>query len=283
MGMGLGSISPYIGSSVYAGRNSQHGGEENTVAGQKTQASGVASGNTDMRNRFVMQGQAIGATGQGRVADKSRQDEDQRRAADGGKSTDSKKAGNGEALSEEESRRVDELAARDREVRAHEMAHMTAGAGLVLSGPGYTMETGPDGKRYAVGGEVQIDTSPADMPEDTVNKARQIIAAAMAPAEPSAQDQQVAAQARQMLSEAQMEVSRQYAEENRIRAQGVQAADSEPDLSSGTGSGGDTAAVPSFADGLAVGGMNYHARQGLRQFQAIAFQPEAPGSINVFV
>lgn len=105
------------------------------------------------------------------------------------------------------------LQARDREVRAHEMAHVAAGAGLVTRGASYTYQTGPDGQRYAIGGEVGIDTSPGRTPEESLSKAERIRAAALAPAEPSGQDRQVAAQAARMASEARMELARRSFQE----------------------------------------------------------------------
>ena len=44
----------------------------------------------------------------------------------------------------------------DREERQHEQAHLSAAGGHARGGPSYQYETGPDGKRYAVGGEVSI-------------------------------------------------------------------------------------------------------------------------------
>ena len=46
--------------------------------------------------------------------------------------------------------KVRELKARDREVRAHEQAHRSAGGELVRGGTKFTFEVGPDGRRYAV-------------------------------------------------------------------------------------------------------------------------------------
>lgn len=103
---------------------------------------------------------------------------------------------------------IAELAARDREVRAHEQAHVAAGGELITSGPSYTYQTGPDRRRYAVGGEVGIDTSPVrGDPEATVAKAARIVAAALAPAQPSPQDYRVAAQANQMASQARVDIA----------------------------------------------------------------------------
>lgn len=117
---------------------------------------------------------------------------------------DAQSAGRGE-LSREEEVKVQEMQSRDREVRTHEQAHVAAGAGLVAGGASYQKERGPDGKMYAVGGEVQIDTSEASSPAATIAKAQRVKAAALAPAQPSAQDRQVAAQASRMEAEARQE------------------------------------------------------------------------------
>ena len=101
---------------------------------------------------------------------------------------------------------------RDRKVRAHEQAHISAGANLVRGGASYSYQTGPDDRRYAVGGEVSIDASPGRTPEETISKAERIRAAALAPADPSAQDRGVAAQAGLMEAEARIELSAQRLE-----------------------------------------------------------------------
>lgn len=101
------------------------------------------------------------------------------------------------------------LQTRDREVRAHEQAHLAAGGRWVTSGPSYSYRLGPDGKRYAVGGEVGIDASPVSGdPQATIDKARQVRVAALAPAQPSAQDLRIAAQASSMEQQAQQELAR---------------------------------------------------------------------------
>ncbi|MGC9386038.1 MAG: putative metalloprotease CJM1_0395 family protein [Hydrogenovibrio sp.] len=103
---------------------------------------------------------------------------------------------------------VMQLKSRDMEVRAHEQAHVAAGGQYVTSGASYAYQTGPDGKRYAVGGEVGIDTSPiSGDPQATLAKAQQVRAAALAPAEPSSQDMRVAAQATQMAAQARAELA----------------------------------------------------------------------------
>ena len=117
-------------------------------------------------------------------------------------------------LSPEEQQRVQELAARDAEVRAHENAHVAAAGGLA-GAPSYSYTVGPDGKRYAVGGSVKIDMSKERTPEETLAKAERIRAAAMAPAEPSAKDTSVASKASQMAADARSEIAR----EKRMEAQ----------------------------------------------------------------
>ena len=111
-----------------------------------------------------------------------------------------------DGLSEQEIEQVRDLAARDREVRAHEQAHASVG-GRYASAPSYTFQRGPDGRQYAVGGEVSIDISPvAGDPEATIAKAQIVRRAALAPAEPSAQDRSVAAEATAIEQQARVEL-----------------------------------------------------------------------------
>lgn len=90
---------------------------------------------------------------------------------------------------------ISKLEATDTKVRAHEAAHIAAGGGVVSGGANFSYTKGPDGKMYATAGEVPIDTSEGKTPEETIQKARQIAAAAMAPSDPSPQDYRVAASA----------------------------------------------------------------------------------------
>ncbi len=106
------------------------------------------------------------------------------------------------------------LQARDREVRAHEAAHSAAAGSLANGGPSFTFQKGSDGRLYAVGGEVNIDTSAdSNDPQATIQKARQIQAAANAPANPSAQDRAVAAQASRMEAQARRELQQERTED----------------------------------------------------------------------
>jgi hypothetical protein len=119
------------------------------------------------------------------------------------------KSGNAssEELTPEEQQQVQELKARDQEVRAHEQAHATVG-GPYAGQPTYEYQEGPDGRRYAVGGEVAIDASAvAGNPDATIRKMDIVIRAALAPAEPSPQDRQAAQQAQATRQQAQIEKS----------------------------------------------------------------------------
>lgn len=117
-------------------------------------------------------------------------------------------------LSAEAKQVIDQLKARDAEVRAHEQAHLSAAGGHATGGASYSYQVGPDGQRYAIGGEVGIDVSPvAGDPEATLLKANVVQRAALAPAEPSSQDMRVASAAMQMASEARMEIASQSTED----------------------------------------------------------------------
>ncbi len=101
-------------------------------------------------------------------------------------------------LSEEEQQQVQELKSRDQQVRTHEAAHAAAAGPHANGGPSFTYQLGPDGRSYAIGGEVQIDVSPVEGdPEATIRKMQAVRAAALAPADPSSQDRAVAALASQ--------------------------------------------------------------------------------------
>lgn len=102
-------------------------------------------------------------------------------------------------LSDEEQRQVESLRQRDQEVRAHEQAHAAAGASNVR----YDFQMGPDGRQYAVGGSADIQiVAMSDDHVSRVAQARQMRAAALAPAAPSAQDMAVAARAARLEAEA---------------------------------------------------------------------------------
>lgn len=111
---------------------------------------------------------------------------------------------NAEAFAEKQV--IRNLEIRDKEVRTHEMAHAAVG-GAYTGSPSYSYEIGPDGKKYAVEGEVAVDLTPiAGDPKETIAKMKKVQAAALAPASPSAQDTRVAASASGIIAEAQAEL-----------------------------------------------------------------------------
>lgn len=143
------------------------------------------------------------------------------------------------------------LARTDQEVRTHEQAHAAVG-GAYAGSPSYTYTRGPDGKRYAVAGEVSIDTGsvPGD-PEATLRKMQVVIRAALAPAEPSGQDRQVASQAQIKLAEARVELAAQQREAGRAERDS-KAADEEDDSVAAAGDSTADSPSPNAQAGLAA-------------------------------
>lgn len=144
-------------------------------------------------------------------------------------------------LSDEEQAQVAKLKQIDAKVRAHERAHASVG-GAHAGAPSYTYTRGPDGQMYATGGEVAIDIGAESDPEATLQKATQVAAAALAPADPSGQDRAVAAAATQLRLEAlaqireekRAEQEQQQAEAAAAKAEREQAAGTDEGASSGT-------------------------------------------------
>lgn len=138
-------------------------------------------------------------------------------------------AGSTDELTEEQKQQVRELKQRDREVRAHEQAHKAAG-GQHTGAISFQYTTGPDGRRYVTSGEVPIDTSPVKGdPQATINKMQQVRKAALAPAQPSSADRQVAAKARREELRAQGELAemRNNTDANATSTNSVEAGASE--------------------------------------------------------
>ena len=114
-------------------------------------------------------------------------------------------------------RELAQLKRADREARAHEQAHRAVGGNLITGGPYYDYERGPDGQRYAVSGEVTIDTSEIrNDPDANADKMDQVRRTALAPRDPSSQDRQVASQAGSKASQSRAEAVRLSAEESRV-------------------------------------------------------------------
>ena len=114
-----------------------------------------------------------------------------------------------------EQRQVESMKERDQEVRTHEQAHATIG-GQYAGSPQYDFQRGPDGQRYAIDGEVSIDVSTENTPQQTIRKMQQVRAAALAPAEPSPQDLQVAAEASRIAFEARSKLAEERKETSAV-------------------------------------------------------------------
>jgi len=110
-------------------------------------------------------------------------------------------------LSEEDLRMVKELKKIDKKVHTHEQAHLSAAGGYARGGAHYDYVMGPDGNKYANAGHVNLDTSREKTPEATIRKANIIQKAALAPADPSPADKQIAANATKMATDAQKELA----------------------------------------------------------------------------
>ena len=155
-------------------------------------------------------------------------------------------------LTESKQAQVQQLQRIDAEVKRHERAHRAAG-GPYAGPPSYQYVKGPDGKLYAVSGEVSIDAGPEASPEATIQKLETVIRAANAPANPSAQDKAVAAQARQAIVEAEAKLraeQREEAERERV---------SKAELEALT----ETSADKNGQDSLAI-------KQGIESYQKVA-------------
>lgn len=172
-------------------------------------------------------------------------------------------------LSPEERKQIEELKARDQEVKTHEQAHIAAGGRYVRSGAQFEYQTGPDGEKYAVGGEVSIDVSkePGD-PRATIAKMQTVIRAALAPADPSSQDRVVAAKATQIEMEARNDAMAESRAEA-VKDDPSQPTD-EPDATDKTGEAGTETTEPP------------EARQGAKAYTAAMDSPTARQDINVY-
>ena len=122
-------------------------------------------------------------------------------------------------LTPEQQRQVAELQQIDRTVRAHEQAHLAAGRGVITSAANFSYTYGPDGRQYAVGGEVGIDTSAEKKPEANIDKGVRIQAAALAPKDPSPQDYRVASIGGQLEAQGRSDLAQQQAEQRMLEVE----------------------------------------------------------------
>ncbi|MDD3324783.1 MAG: putative metalloprotease CJM1_0395 family protein [Sulfurospirillaceae bacterium] len=122
---------------------------------------------------------------------------------------DEKNTQNAEKLTAEQKIQIARLQAMDSAVKAHERAHISAGAGVILSGANFVYQKAPDEKLYAIGGEVTIDTSKESTPQETIAKMQIVRTAALAPADPSSTDYQVASTATMISMQSRLEIMRE--------------------------------------------------------------------------
>jgi hypothetical protein len=139
-----------------------------------------------------------------------------RKRADGSPATESDREENAEGgtIPEEDTEAeeaIRELERTDAEVRAHEAAHQARG-GRFAGAATFTYATGPDGKRYAVGGQVPVNVPAGLSPEETIAAMKQVQAAALSPSDPSGADLSVAANASASIAEASSELVRKRAQ-----------------------------------------------------------------------
>lgn len=164
-------------------------------------------------------------------------------------------------LSQEEMKRLTELKRRDTEVRAHEQAHLSAAGQYAAGGASFSYATGPDGKRYASGGEVPIDIGKEKTPEATIQKMRTVRRAALAPANPSSTDRSIAAQASAQEAQAMKELQAQAEKVSTDNGSSVNVTESQETQSEGNNSKQSNTEVPVA---------NYSRRSMTSAYQAIA-------------
>lgn len=183
--------------------------EKGVISEDKSRNHNATNGHTygdEIKNRGTELKQAI----EGRGEDSSGREQNGEGGSNSQNGQDAKQDSSAEQRQQAaEQRQISELKKRDAEVKAHEQAHASVG-GQLAGSPSYSYQTGPDGQKYAVGGEVNIDLAevPGD-PQATIIKMQQVKAAALAPADPSGADQQIAAEASRRIVEAQIELARE--------------------------------------------------------------------------
>lgn len=214
----LGILSAY---SAYTGQTNSAYGLTRTTSAEDKQDSSDAKKSTDLASRDEINDQAIISDEAMSLLEADKKDSDEKASSENKSDSqeDSKFKGSEEdkfnkKLSPEEEQEVDKLKARDAEVKAHEQAHLAAASGINASAPTYDYQTGPDGQKYAVGGEVNISFSEGSDPEKNIANAEIMKAAAMAPSQPSGQDMMVAKKADKIIEEQKQKLAEQQAEEH---------------------------------------------------------------------
>ncbi len=166
--------------------------------GDKTKSPGSDAGTYDAKGRAA-DNKAIEQRQQGNEQSESEQSKQEQQHA--------KQTQKAAEQDQQDAELIDELKARDSEVRMHEQAHAAVGDQYAGT-PSYEYQHGPDGTNYAVGGEVQINVAEIkDDPQATIEKMQVVRAAALAPQAPSSADRAIAADATQKLAAAQAQLT----------------------------------------------------------------------------
>lgn len=118
---------------------------------------------------------------------------------------------------------VRELEQLDRSVRQHEKTHLQTARDIAVGGADFRYKRGPDGKKYAVNGEVDIDASAVSGDtRATIEKAIKVQNTALAPSDPSPKDLRAASQARIMEAKAYRKLSREQQSEEQFKSNAQQ-------------------------------------------------------------
>jgi hypothetical protein len=176
------------------------------VSGTSSKSLGTDSISSDSRDARVEEGKGFSSQDKVNLSPESRDVSQRNIFSQKDEKTSPATAPEEAELTAEEQQQLRDLKARDTEVKTHEQAHLSAAGQYAAGGAAFTFQQGPDGQRYAIGGEVPIDVSKANTPEETILKMNIIRSAALAPAEPSAADRQIAAQASMTAAQARQEL-----------------------------------------------------------------------------
>lgn len=177
----------------------------------------------------------------------------------------------GAPLDQEDQARLAEMRARDKDVRDQKAAQARAAAPYA-GAANFEYETGPDGRQYAVSGEVKIDVSATvGDASETARKMEQILSATLAADELSVEDRRVLAEARKQRLEAQTDIIAANAEQRAGAAE--EEARAEARREAREASRDDGAASKRLADAAReVAEQKYAETQNLEKQQVVVSQ-----------
>ncbi len=123
------------------------------------------------------------------------------------------KSTNDQKLSKEEHKEVKELERIDRQVKSRELTHRAVAGSYARGSVSFDYVTGPDGKKYAKEGHINIDSRPVpNNPEATIRKARAIRSVELSTTNTSPQNRNVSAEIAKIEREARMELKTEQRE-----------------------------------------------------------------------